>query len=96
MTLVVPDLVGWAAFLGAIAAILSWLLKGFTFVKELENLKNEIAAVKTEQEAIKAEQRILTNGILACLKGLSEQGCNGPVTAAIKEIEDHLNETAHK
>ena len=46
--------------------------------------------------AIKEEQSILTKGVLACLKGLKEQGCNGPVTEAIKQIEDHINEEAHK
>lgn len=45
---------------------------------------------------IKDEQRILTEGILACLKGLKEQGCNGPVTAAVDKIETHLNKQAHK
>ena len=47
-------------------------------------------------KAIKEEQTILTQGVLACLKGLKEQGCDGPVTAAIKQIETHLNKQAHK
>lgn len=47
-------------------------------------------------KSIKEEQKILTTGVLACLKGLKEQGCDGPVTIAITEIEDHLNEEAHK
>ena len=46
--------------------------------------------------SIKEEQKILTTGVLACLKGLKEQGCDGPVTIAITEIEDHLNKEAHK
>lgn len=46
--------------------------------------------------SIKEEQSILTKGVLACLKGLKEQGCDGPVTTAIVEIEDHLNKEAHK
>jgi hypothetical protein len=45
---------------------------------------------------IKQEQVILIHGILACLKGLKEQGCDGPVTSAITEIEVHLNKRAHK
>ena len=45
---------------------------------------------------IKAEQSVLTKGVLACLNGLHEQGCNGPVTHAINEIEEHLNKQAHK
>lgn len=45
---------------------------------------------------IKEEQTLLTFGILSCLKGLQEQGCNGPVTAAVEKIEKHINEKAHK
>ncbi len=45
---------------------------------------------------IKREQVILIHGVLACLKGLKEQGCDGPVTSAISEIEVHLNKRAHK
>lgn len=48
-----------------------------------------------EIQSIKDEQEILTKGLLACLKGLQQQGCNGPVTKGIKEIEDYLNEKAH-
>ena len=48
-----------------------------------------------EMEKIKSEQCLLTYGILACLKGLKEQGCNGPVTEAIAKIEKHVNKQAH-
>ncbi len=68
--------------LGIIFAIYNWYLK---------NEKQEDAI-----KAIKEEQSVLTRGVLACLKGLKEQGCNGPVTDAIKDIESHLNEQAHK
>lgn len=44
---------------------------------------------------VKSEQYLLTYGILACLKGLKEQGCNGPVTEAIDKIEKHINKQAH-
>lgn len=45
---------------------------------------------------IKDEQAVLTYGVLACLKGLKEQGCDGPVTEAINKIEKHINHAAHK
>lgn len=44
---------------------------------------------------MKDEQCLLTYGVLACLKGLKEQGCNGPVTEAINKIEKHINQQAH-
>ena len=40
-------------------------------------------------------QTLLTYGVLACLKGLKEQGCNGPVSEAINKIEKYLNKKAH-
>ena len=48
-----------------------------------------------EIERVKSEQCLLTYGILACLKGLKEQGCNGPVTEAIDKIQKHINKQAH-
>lgn len=65
----------------AIFAVYRWYLKQNRQDKEIEN--------------IKAEQCLLTYGILACLKGLKEQGCNGPVTEAINKIEKHVNKQAH-
>ena len=67
---------------GAIFAIYRWYLKQEKQDKDIK--------------AIKEEQTILTQGVLACLKGLKDQGCDGPVTVAIKQIETHLNKQAHK
>lgn len=47
-------------------------------------------------KALKQEQTVICYGVLAALKGLSEQGCNGPVTQAIDKLEKHLNVQAHK
>lgn len=78
-----------AAFVSAVIALLKTYNRGYNFVKR-----------QTEQDKIIAdiqeEQAILTYGILACLKGLQEQGANGPVTEAIQKIEKHLNEKAHE
>lgn len=67
---------------GAIFAVHKWFLKQ----------EKQDADIK----AIKEEQTVLTQGVLACLQGLHEQGCNGPVTAAIDKLETHLNKQAHK
>lgn len=48
-----------------------------------------------EIKKIKKEQCLMTYGILACLKELKEQGCNGPVTEAIAKLEKHMNKAAH-
>ena len=52
-------------------------------------------AQDADLDAIREEQTLLTYGVLACLKGLQEQGCNGPVTDAIDKIEKHINKAAH-
>jgi Na+/H+ antiporter NhaD/arsenite permease-like protein len=88
ITLSWQSLVSAAAVLGAIVAILSYVFKGYDFVKRQ---KEQDQIIKDMQE----EQALLTYGILACLKGLKEQGCNGPVTEAVNKIEKHLNEKAH-
>lgn len=69
------------AIFSAIFAVYRWYLK--------QNKQD------VEIEKMKSEQCLLTYGILACLKGLKEQGCNGPVTEAIDKIEKHINKQAH-
>ena len=50
---------------------------------------------RADNRAIQEELTLLTYGVLACLKGLKEQGCNGPVTEAVNKIEKHINTKAH-
>ena len=68
--------------IGCFTAIHKWILR--------QNKQDE------DIKSIKEEQKILTTGVLACLKGLKEQGCDGPVTKAIDDIEAHINQNAHK
>lgn len=77
-----------SAVLTAIIAIARTYNKGYDWVKQQEAQEKEI-------KGIKEEQQLLTYGVLACLKGLQEQGCDGSVTDAIDKIEKHLNEKAH-
>ena len=53
---------------------------------------------KQDQEltAIRKEQTLICYGVMACLRGLKEQGCDGPVTAALDKLEKHLNQAAHE
>ena len=80
----------------SVAAVISALTVIFNLIFMVHNwyLKNEKQDKSIKE--IKEEQSILTNGVLACLKGLKEQGCNGPVTEAINHIEEHINKQAHK
>lgn len=70
------------AIFGVVFSVYRWYLK--------QNKQDEDIA------ALKAEQTLICYGVLAALKGLHEQGCNGPVTDAINRIEKHLNVEAHK
>ena len=82
----------------AAVAGLGWkLFKWVDHQKEqdhaIEELKHETDA---RQHACAKEQALIVYGVLACLKGLREQGCNGPVTKAINDIEKHINQRAHE
>ena len=77
-----------ASLLAAIGAIFSFVFAVYRWYLRQNRQDTEI-------EKLKSEQCLLTYGILACLKGLKEQGCNGPVTEAIDKIEKHINKQAH-
>lgn len=72
--------------LGVIGGVVLWLFK---FVERNKKQDEAIAAIRKEQT-------LICYGVLACLKGLKEQGCNGPVTAALDKLEKHLNQAAHE
>ena len=81
-------IVSVAAVLAAIVAIVRYYNKIYDFIKEQGEQGKEIRSIKSEQQ-------IMTYGVLACLKGLKEQGCDGAVTDAITTMEKYLNEKAH-
>ena len=82
ITTVAAVITALGVIFGLIFAVYRWYLKQEKQDKDIK--------------FIKEEQIILTQGVLACLKGLQEQGCDGPVTTAITKIETHLNQQAHK
>ncbi len=81
--------IGAAALLGAVTAIFGGIFAVYRWYQRQEEQDEDI-------KALKEEMCLLTYGVLACLKGLKEQGCNGPVTAAIDKIEKHMNQEAHR
>lgn len=62
---------------------------------DIKELKDEVSRLKNDSKDIKEEMLVIVNGLLACLKGLQEQGCNGPVTVGIKQIEEYLMKKSH-
>lgn len=70
------------AIFGVIFAIYRWYLK--------QNHQDE------EIKELKEEQTLICYGMLACLEGLKQLNCNGPVTEARDKLSKHLNKQAHK
>ena len=99
-----------ASVITALTVLLRNYNKGYDMVRHQAEQDKAIDGLREQQEKdakrlrecraedrrqINAELQLLTYGILACLKGLQEQGCDGDVTAAINRFEKHLNEKAH-
>ena len=91
------------AILGVLLGIVKWYLKQEKQSDDIETLKNK------EQEDIRkltdmhsedirklnTELCLITYAMLACLDGLKQLHCNGPVSEAHQKLEKHLNVTAH-
>lgn len=89
LTITAQHIITAGALLAAILAIVGYYNKAYNWYRKQQNQDQAI-------KAIKEEQTLLTYGVLACLQGLKEQGCNGPVTEAINKIDKHLNQKAHQ
>lgn len=99
-TLTLQSLITASAIVGAVVALVSYFTKVVRWVDKQTKQDEDIKKLQKHHEediaAIKEEQTLLVYGVLACLKGLSEQGCNGPVTEAISKYEKYLNQKAHQ
>ena len=88
------------AFIGAVVALVTYFSKVVRWVDKQGKQDKDIKDIKQHHEddmkTIKEEQTLIVHGVLACLQGLQEKGCNGPVTKAIEKIETYLNQAAHK
>lgn len=100
VTLTWQSIITASGVLAAAVAIATYFARGVRWMDEQKDQRKDITELRETHNAdisdLKEEQRLLVRGILACLKGLSEQGCNGPVTETIVEIEEHLNKKAHQ
>lgn len=77
-----------AAVIAAIGALVKNFTKAHSWYLKQEEQDKVIRNIVEEQQ-------IQIYALLACLKGLKEQGCDGPVTDAIEKIEKHINKEAH-
>lgn len=94
------------AVLGALALIGGYLRKFQKWFDhqaeqdaEIQDLKKKIEKLERhhddDMETVRDESWHLMKGVLACLKGLQEKGCNGPVTETANELEEFINTKAH-
>ena len=99
VTLTWQTVISIAAVIAAAAAIGAVVAKVVHWFDRQREQDEEIKELKAKQEedrkAVDEELCLITYGLLACLKGLHEQGCNGPVTEAITKLEKHINQKAH-
>ena len=96
MYLDAQTIITFASLLTAMGVIAHYLNKGHQWYMKQEKQDVDITAIQNEIIEQKKEQRLHTYALLACLKGLKEQGCNGPVTEAINDIEKHVTKKAHE
>ena len=86
--------------IGALTAIGALLVSIVRFIDRQKVLEKELVELRalhcSDMGNLNEEQRLLMYGVLACLKGLKEQGCNGPVTEAINTLEKYINKKAHE
>lgn len=73
----------------ALAVAVKYFTKAHKWFLKQEKQDGEI-------KSIKEEQTILVYGVLACLDGLEQLGCNHSVPLAKDKLEKHINLQAHK
>lgn len=99
MTVTWQTIITAGAVTGALVTIITLLVKLVRWIDRQKAQDSEIRALQEKHDrdikALQHEQTLAIYGILAALKGLKEQGCNGPVTEAINKIDKYLNQKAH-
>lgn len=59
-------------------------------VDVLEKSVDRIGDLERRAEHRKQDTKMTLRGLVACLEGLKEQGCNGKVTTTLKELNDYI------
>ncbi len=87
--MIVQIIITMASVVTSLGAIFTIILKAHSWFENQNNQDKEI-------RMIKEEQRVICSGVMACLDGLEQLGCNHTVPRAKEDIEKHLNRVAHQ
>ena len=82
-----------AELIGSLGAILAVIIGGY---KIFDGNKRQNAKQNESIESMQKELTVICCGLMGCLEGLIEQGCDGPCKAALAELKAHLNQSAHQ
>lgn len=89
MIITTSSIITLASLVTAIGAIFAVIFKVHKWFLNQEQQDKEI-------KNLKEEQRIICTGVLACLDGLEQLGCNHSVPKAKATLEEHINKQAHQ
>ena len=88
------------AVLGALGVIFGLLFKAYSWYTKQKAQEAAIADLKKHHEEdmkqVRQENRLICRGLSACLDGLQQLGANHTVPEAKKELDEFLNDQAHK
>lgn len=99
LTLTWQNIITFGAVLSALTALVTGFVKLIHWVDRQRKQDDALDLLRQQHEsdilAIRKELALLVYAQLASLKGLQEQGCNGPVTEAVCKLEKYINKQAH-
>lgn len=100
MTITTSTIITLGSLLTAIAAIFAWIFKVHKWFLKQEEQEKRIKSLEDKHnedtKEIRTEQRVMCTGVLACLDGLEQLGCNHSVPKAKEMLEEYLNNIAHQ
>lgn len=100
MTITVSSIITCASLLGAVTTIFAVLYKILKWFEKQQKQDDKIKELeekhKEDMGSVRNELRVICTGVLACLDGLEQKGCNHTVPKAKAQLEEHLNKIAHQ
>lgn len=96
MTITPDMIIRLASLVAAIGALISGIVAVYKAVRAMDKVVENNKRQNAEIAEIREEQTISCYALQGCLKGLIEQGCDGPCKDALELLNKHLNKKAHK